>query len=76
VVSTDCPSGPSELLDQGRIAPLVPVGDWQALSNAMQQVLDHPPERSLLRESVEEYNAHQSASRYLEILVPINPTTE
>jgi glycosyltransferase involved in cell wall biosynthesis len=65
VVSTDCPSGPSELLDRGRIAPLVPVGDWQALSKAMQQVLDDPPEGSLLRESVVEYNARQSASRYL-----------
>ncbi|MCG7863275.1 MAG: glycosyltransferase [Candidatus Thiodiazotropha endolucinida] len=68
VVSTDCPSGPSELLDRGRIAPLVPVGDWKALSQAMQKVLDNPPVSSLLRESVEEYNAHQSASRYLEIM--------
>ncbi|MEW8030523.1 MAG: glycosyltransferase [Candidatus Thiodiazotropha sp.] len=68
VVSTDCPSGPSELLDRGRIAPLVPVGDWQALSKAMRSVLDNPPETSLLRESVQEYNAHQSASRYLEIM--------
>ncbi|PUB84249.1 MAG: glycosyl transferase [gamma proteobacterium symbiont of Ctena orbiculata] len=68
VVSTDCPSGPSELLDRGRIAPLVPVGDWKALSQAMQSVLDNPPESTLLRESVQEYNAHQSASRYLEIM--------
>ncbi|MES9829286.1 MAG: glycosyltransferase [Candidatus Thiodiazotropha sp.] len=68
VVSTDCPSGPSELLDRGRIAPLVPVGDWKALSQAMQSVLDNPPESTLLRESVQEYNAHQSAGRYLEIM--------
>jgi glycosyltransferase involved in cell wall biosynthesis len=68
VVSTDCPSGPSELLDQGRIAPLVAVGDWQALSKAMLQVLDNPPDANLLRESVGEYNAHQSAARYLEIM--------
>ncbi|MEW7985655.1 MAG: glycosyltransferase [Candidatus Thiodiazotropha sp.] len=68
VVSTDCPSGPSELLDRGRIAPLVPVGDWKALSQAMLSVLDNPPESTLLRESVEEYNAHRSAGRYLEIM--------
>jgi glycosyltransferase involved in cell wall biosynthesis len=68
IVSTDCPSGPSELLDQGRIAPLVPVGDWQALARAMLQVLDNPPDTDLLRESVAEYNAHQSAARYLEIM--------
>ncbi|WP_316366854.1 glycosyltransferase [Candidatus Thiodiazotropha sp. CDECU1] len=68
VVSTDCPSGPNELLGEGRIAPLVPVGDWQALAEAMQRVLDSPPETTLLRESVREYNAHQSANHYLEIM--------
>ncbi|MEW8505619.1 MAG: glycosyltransferase [Candidatus Thiodiazotropha sp.] len=68
VVSTDCPSGPSELLDRGRIAPLVAVGDWQALSQAMQRVLDGPPDPALLRESVREYNAQQSAAHYLEIM--------
>jgi hypothetical protein len=44
------------------------VGDWQALSRAMQQVLDKPPDAALLRESVAEYNVHQSAARYLEIM--------
>ncbi|MEW8278733.1 MAG: glycosyltransferase [Candidatus Thiodiazotropha sp.] len=68
VVSTDCPSGPSELLDGGRIAPLVPAGDWQALSKAMQRMLDQPPDPALLRESVQEYNAQQSAAHYLEIM--------
>jgi glycosyltransferase involved in cell wall biosynthesis len=68
VVSTDCPSGPRELLDRGRIAPLVPVGDWQALSEAMRLVLDNPPDTALLRDSVAQYNARQSAMRYLEIM--------
>jgi glycosyltransferase involved in cell wall biosynthesis len=68
VVSTDCPSGPNELLDRGRIAPLVPMGDWQALSQAMQQVLDEPPDPALLQASVREYNAQQSAAHYLEVM--------
>ncbi|MEW8562834.1 MAG: glycosyltransferase [Candidatus Thiodiazotropha sp.] len=68
VVSTDCPSGPNELLDGGRIAPLVPMGDWQALSKAMQRMLDQPPDPTLLCESVREYNAQQSADHYLEIM--------
>ena len=34
VVSTDCPSGPRELLNAGRIAPLVDMGDAEALAQA------------------------------------------
>jgi glycosyltransferase involved in cell wall biosynthesis len=68
VVSTDCPSGPREILAGGRHGPLVPVGDWQALATAMRQVLDAPPDSDSLREAVREYAVETSASRYLEIL--------
>lgn len=39
VVSTDCPSGPHEILQGGRFGQLVPVGDATALAKAMQSVL-------------------------------------
>lgn len=39
VVSTDCPSGPREILEAGKWGRLVPVGDPQALANAMSQAL-------------------------------------
>ncbi|MCU7924373.1 MAG: glycosyltransferase [Candidatus Thiodiazotropha sp. (ex Dulcina madagascariensis)] len=71
VVSTDCPSGPSEILDQGRICPLAPVGDWQALAKAMAAVLDEPPDRAVLDEAVREYEVERSASRYLETMALI-----
>jgi glycosyltransferase involved in cell wall biosynthesis len=35
VVSTDCESGPAEILDQGKYGKLVPVGDSQALAEAI-----------------------------------------
>lgn len=42
VVSTDCPSGPSEILDQGKYGPLVPVGDISSMARAIKDVLDKP----------------------------------
>lgn len=39
VVATDCPVGPAEILEQGRFGRLVEVGDADALSRAMLEML-------------------------------------
>ncbi len=47
VVSTDCPSGPSEILDGGKLGRLVPVGDDEALAKAIAETLDETNERQV-----------------------------
>jgi glycosyltransferase involved in cell wall biosynthesis len=69
VVATDCPSGPREMLDGGRIAPLVPVGDDVQLASAMQRVLCDPPRPTRLQEAVSTYTMQSSSRRYLDVLL-------
>lgn len=42
IVSTDCPHGPSEILDGGRYGRLVPVGGEHALADAMLDAVANP----------------------------------
>ena len=68
VVSTDCPSGPRELLSGGNIAPLVPMGDITALSEAILSTLSNPPEAETLIDAVKDYHQDVSAAGYLDAL--------
>ena len=65
VVSTDCPDGPSEILEKGAYGPLVPVGDAAALARALGQVLDTPPDRERLRDRGRSFNLAASTDCWL-----------
>ena len=68
VVATDCPSGPREILADGRFGPLLPVGDAPALAAAMASVLDAPLPRTTLQDAVSRYRADTSAAAYAAVL--------
>ncbi|MGB7754550.1 MAG: glycosyltransferase [Salinisphaera sp.] len=68
VVSTDCPSGSREILEDGRLGPLVPVGDASALADAISQVLDTPTSPTVLTQRAAEFSIAESADRYLDCI--------
>lgn len=68
VVSTDCPSGPSEVLDNGRFGALVPVGNPQALAEAVLATLRQPRDASRLCARAAEFSVDACVSGYAEAL--------
>ncbi|HET7663227.1 MAG TPA: glycosyltransferase [Rhodanobacteraceae bacterium] len=70
VVSTDCPSGPREILEDGRYGTLVPVGDPPALARAMEAALDRRVDAEALRRRAADFAPDTIARRYLDVLLP------
>jgi glycosyltransferase involved in cell wall biosynthesis len=68
VVATDCPSGPREVLAEGRLGALVPVGDDRALAQAIGQALRTPADPQQMRDAVRDYHTETSARAYLSAL--------
>jgi glycosyltransferase involved in cell wall biosynthesis len=68
VVSTDCPSGPREVLQNGRYGPLVPVDDADALAASISRTLDSPLSADTLREAARPYAIDAAADAYLDAM--------
>ncbi len=90
VVSTDCPSGPYEILDGGRYGILVPVNDIHSLSEGILASLATEPESDKLRQRGREFSLESAVAGYHQIffsttpdfvtnesgrLSPVNPTS-
>ena len=68
VVSTDCPGGPSDILNDGAYGELVDVGDARGLADAMARTLDDPPAPDRLVERARHYDVDKVADRYAEVI--------
>jgi glycosyltransferase involved in cell wall biosynthesis len=67
VVSTDCPSGPREILDNGEYGLLVPVGEVEALAEAILTALDAFQDVSRLQKRAQDFSLESAVSQYLDI---------
>jgi glycosyltransferase involved in cell wall biosynthesis len=68
VVSTDCPSGPREILEGGRWGPLVAVGDAEALAEATLGVLESPVPADALRRRAAAFSFDKAVTAYTALL--------
>ncbi|MCB0321918.1 MAG: glycosyltransferase [Bdellovibrionales bacterium] len=66
VIASDCPGGSAEVLDDGRLGRLVPVGEPAALATAISEVLASSTSTAEARATVRRrYSVESSADAYL-----------
>ena len=66
IVSTNCPSGPHEILDGGRFGILTPVHDENAMSSAIQDSLEGKGPHYNTLEAIAPYRSEFVVMRYIE----------
>lgn len=54
IVSSDCPTGPEEILAFGKAGALVPIGDEQAMATAIERTLSDTDYREELTSNMKE----------------------
>ena len=80
VVSTDCPSGPREILEDGKYGRLVGLGDHVAMAEAILETLDHPGDAEARIARGLQFSVERAVDRYLGLLsatglrVPMPPS--
>ena len=72
VVSTDCPSGPAEVLDGEQYGRLVPTGDDAALARALCATLEKTPPRERLIGRGRFFSVDRAVERYERLLSGTN----
>jgi len=71
VVSTDCPSGPAEILEGGKWGRLVPAGNPAALADAITATIIDRPDDAGLDRYLENFGLERISGEYLKVLLPI-----
>ena len=70
VVSTDCPSGPGEILEHGKFGLLAAVGDEQSLCDAMMQSLIADHDTDELKARAQDFSIATAVDKYEALLMP------
>ncbi|MBC9798127.1 glycosyltransferase [Sinomicrobium weinanense] len=73
IISTNCPSGPAEILEDGKYGKLVSVGNLQEMANAMIDTLSTPHNPDVLIERAKDFYTEKIAQEYLDYIFEENP---
>lgn len=65
IVSTNCDSGPSEILQDGKFGILVPINDHKALANGILQALQSHPDLDSIYLRSQEFTVEKASEEYL-----------
>ena len=68
VVSTNCKSGPSEILKKGKYGELVPIENSKKLALAIQNSLQKKHDKSLLIKRSEDFSVSKISNKYLKLI--------
>lgn len=72
VVSTDCPTGPREILENGRFGLLSPPGDWQKLALNMLRTLKEPLTKNELQQRGSYFSSKKSGELYYDLCLKLH----
>lgn len=67
IVSTDCPGGPKEILDNGKYGKLVPPNNVAAMAVAITKSIDEKIDRNLLYSRASDFSLKKISCEYLKL---------
>jgi len=67
-VSTDCPTGPLEVLQNGKYGYLVPMRNPVVMATGIEQALDRPIQKNLLAEAIRPFEEDSVLERHFKVL--------
>lgn len=68
VVSTNCESGPAEILENGKYGKLVAMEDVEGMAEAIADTLDRPPNSTMLQQRAAEFSLEKALAQYGQVL--------
>jgi len=67
-VSTDCPTGPREVLKNGKFGYLVPMHDPASMANSIAKALKNPISPEMIKEAIEPFTEQRIIEKHQKVL--------